>query len=314
MVMQTVTEPALISGIAYALGDLKPITDLDFLQCDDKKRALYQLAGFEYFAESDLSMRGLAALSATQTLESCGNAADEIDVCLYVAESYDRDETVNSLDVNRLLVDLGLKNAAPMHVSVSNCANIASALRLAASLVEAGSARSVLVVSVDKAPRRFGGRRMFQEMSIKSDISVSCVVSRSAGRGYRLLYLAQHNCADMACTETTDPASYSVPKFKNVRSTARQGCASLSMEPSDFARCITNNYSREVTKMFVSLCGFRSDAGWYRNIPRFAHAVAGDVLINLKDMECSGEFQRGDRLFLMADSITLTSVLCVEAG
>jgi 3-oxoacyl-[acyl-carrier-protein] synthase III len=303
---------ASISAIAYHLGDLKPIADLDFLRDDPEKLTLYGLSGFEHYAESQLSMRDLAYRSAIQTLQNSGIDRSLIDVCLYVAESHDRDEPVNSFEVNRLLVDLELNTAVPIHVSVSNCANIVSALRVAAALLESGSARHILVVSVDKASQRYGGRQMFQEMSIKSDISVSCLVSRSQAGGYRMLYTGQHNSADLACSPA-DSASYSVPKFRAIRSAARQACEAMAAGPDCFRRIITNNYSRQVTEMFVGLCGFPKQAGCCRNIGRFAHAVAGDVLINLKDLECAREIQRGDLLFLLADSITLTSVLCLEA-
>ena len=85
------------------------------------------------------------------------------------------------------------------------------------------------------------------------------------------------------------------------------------MTSADFTRIITNNYSREVSKMFTELCGFRKEAGWFENIARFAHAVAGDVLINLTDLEMSGGIHAGDRLFLMADSIAASTVVCLQA-
>jgi len=64
--------------------------------------------------------------------------------------------------------------------------------------------------------------------------------------------------------------------------------------------------------MFIDLCGFPGEAGCFANIGRFAHAVAGDVLINLKDLETEGALRPGDRVFLMADSLTSSSVLCLQ--
>lgn len=300
-------------SIAYHLGELKPIDELDFLQTDPQRLELYKLAGFEYYAESGLSMRELARRSALETLEASGVDRQEIGICLYVAESQDRDEPVSSQEVNSMLADLGLDSAVPIHVSIANCANIISALRVAAALIENGSAQHVLVTSVDKAPRRYGGRKMFQEMSVKSDVSLSCLVCRPGEGRYGITYLGQHNCAGLACTAVTDSASYSVPKFKGMRHAAKQAREALALGAADFSRIITNNYSKQVTKMFVELCGFHKEAGCFRNIGRFAHAVAGDVLINLKDLETGGEIKPGDRIFLMADSITSSSVLCLQA-
>ncbi|HKR13386.1 MAG TPA: hypothetical protein VJT15_15085 [Pyrinomonadaceae bacterium] len=305
-------EMASIMSIAYSLGAFKPIEDLDFLRDDPRKLQLYKLGGFQSYAESDLSMRALASRAASQTLAASGIERDKIGVCLYVAESFDRDETVDSTEVNRLLLDLGLDKAAPIHVSISNCANIVAALRIASALIEVGETEHVLVVSVDKASRRFGGRMMFRDMSVKSDVSLSCLVSRPGVGPYGIRYIGHHNSAGLIESKTSDPASYATEKFNVIRGAAKRARESLGLQSGDFARVITNNYSREVSKMFLKLCGFPNEAGSFGNIGRFAHAVAGDVLINLQDLDAEGAFKPGDMIFLMADSITATSVLCLQ--
>jgi hypothetical protein len=73
-----------------------------------------------------------------------------------------------------------------------------------------------------------------------------------------------------------------------------------------------NNYRVDVTRMFIELCGFSKERGWFENIPKFAHAVAGDVLINLHDLDAVGALGSGERIFMMADSITTSAVLCVR--
>lgn len=305
-------EMASIAAISYYLGSLKPIDELDFLRENPERLQLYKVGGFEQYAESDLPMRELAYKSAAQTLSACGINPADIGICVYVAESFDRDEPVSSADVNRLLVQLGLHRAVPIHVSIANCANIMAALRVAVAMIRCDEARHVLVVSVDKASRRCGGRKMFQEMSVKSDVSVSCVVSGPGVGPYGVLYLNQHNDAGLMDGSITDAASYSMPKLKSIRTAANAAREALALGPRDFSRIVTNNYSREVTKMFVELCGFPAALGCFDNIPRFAHAVAGDVLINLQDLESGGGVSRDDRIFLMSDSVTSASVLCLQ--
>lgn len=305
-------EMASILGIAYQLGTFKPIEELDFLRDNQRKLQLYKLGGFQSYAESDLSMRELARRAAAQTLEASGIERDKIDVCLYVAESFDRDELVDSTEVNRLLLDLGLDKAVPIHISISNCANIVAALRIATALIKGGETEHVLVTSVDKAPRRYGGRMMFQDMSVKSDVSLSCLVSRPGVGPYGIRYIGHHNAAGLIEAKSLEPASYALEKFNLIRCAAKQAREALGLQVVDFARAITNNYSREVSRMFLKLCGFPNEVGCFGNIGRFAHAVAGDVLINLKDLEAEGAFRAGDMIFLMADSITATSVLCLQ--
>lgn len=301
---------ASIGSISYQLGDLRPIDELDFLRDDPAKLALYKLAGFEAYAVSDLSMRELARRSASTTIEMSRLRREDISVCIYVAESLDRDEPVSSAEVNHLLDELGLARAVPIHVSVATCANIVAALRVATALVASRDAEHVLIASVDKASRRPAGRRMFQEMSLKSDISVSCIVSAPGTSSYDLLYLAQHNLAGLV--KTTDSPGFATEKFKEIRRGAKQARERLALGAGDFTRILINNYGREVMKMFVELCGFPKQAAWCRNLGRFAHAVAGDVLINLADADAAGELRSGNRAFMMADSITSSSVVCLQ--
>ena len=305
-------EMASISAISYELGALRPIDELDFLQDDPRKLELFKIGGFRNYAHSDLSMRELGYAAAVNTLRNAGVDGRELGVCLYVAESFDRDETANSLEVNRLLVDLDLGHTVPINVSISNCANIMSALRLATALIAVGDTQHVLIVSVDKASRRYGGRRMFQDMSIKSDISVSCLVSGPGKGRFGIRYLKLNNAAALIEAELLDSASYAMEKFKGIRRAGKEARNCLALRPTDFAKVVTNNYSREVIKMFVELCGFPRECGSFTNVGRFAHAVAGDVLINLQDLEDEGAFQPGDLIFLMADSITAASVLCLQ--
>lgn len=305
-------EMASLSGISYELGVLRPIDELDFLQDDPRKLELFKIGGFKNYAHSDLSMRELGYAAAVNTLREAGVDRREIGICLYVAESFDRDEAANSLEVNRLLLDLDLGHTVPINVSISNCANIMSALRLATALIAVGDTQHVLIVSVDKASRRYGGRRMFQDMSIKSDISVSCMVSGPGKGRYGIHYLKLNNAAALIEAELSDSAAYAMEKFKGIRRAGKEARNRMAVRPADFARVVTNNYSYAVIKMFVELCGFPKERGAFTNVGRFAHAVAGDVLINLQDLETEGAFQPGDLIFLMADSISAASVLCLQ--
>ena len=301
---------ASLGSIAYELGQLKPIEELDFLKDNQQKLELYRMAGFGHYAESELSMRELAYKSATKTLKASGVDFEQVGICIYVAESNNRDEVVNSAEVNKLLMDLELKNTFPIHVSISDCANIVSALRVAGSIIKAGEAKCILLVSADKAPRRTNGRMMFREMSIKSDIALSCLIFPPGEGSYDIIYISQHNTPVQVTV--TDSSEYAITKFKDIRNQANRLRKLLDMQPSDYSRIITNNYSLEVTKMLVQLCGFKPEKGYFDNIKRFAHAVAGDVLINLEDLKSEHSIPVGDKLLLMSDSITTSSFVVLK--
>jgi 3-oxoacyl-[acyl-carrier-protein] synthase III len=158
---------------------------------------------------------------------------------------------------------------------------------------------------------------MRPEMSLRSDSAVSCLVTlpgAGPGKGiFDLLAIVQENAPEQRIVdESAAPGALQMAKFRHVRTVAKRLLADLQAEPRSFRRVITNNYNKEIAKTFVSLCGFPTDRGFYANIPRLAHAVAGDVLINLDDLAAAGGLEPHDRVLLITDSISSTSAFCVE--
>lgn len=304
-----------ILGIASEMGELRPIDRIDFLSADPDVLELYRLAGLEHYAESDLRSVDLAMASVRRTLDLSGVEPGAIDYLLYLGESHERDEVVNADEVNELLRTTGLTGAYPVGLALSQCANLVTGLRIASSLVLSGAARHVMVVSVDKAPRKPGGRRMRPEMSVRSDSAVSCLVARPGEGAFDILGIVQENAPEQRqLAEAAKPGNLQMEmgKFRNIRTVAKRLLAELQLDPARFRRVITNNYNREIARTFVSLSGFPHAAGFYENIPRLAHAVAGDLLINLRDLADSGGLEPGDHVFLLTDSISSTSAFCVE--
>ena len=308
---------ASILGIASELGRLRSIAEIDFLGADPQALELYRLAGLECYAESDLRPVDLAAAAVRRTLELADLAGidrREVGYLLYVGESHERDEAVSADDVNELLLATGLAGAYPIGLALSQCANVVTGLRVAASLILSGAARRVMVVSVDKAPRRPGGRRMQPEMSVRSDSAVSCLVGPPGEGQLDVLSIVQENAPEQRRIDASaEPGTLQMGKFRHIRTVAKRLLAELEAEPGRFRRVITNNYNREIAKTFVSLCGFPHALGFYDNIPRLAHAVAGDVLLNLGDLADAGGLEPGDLALLLTDSISSTSAVCVEA-
>ncbi|HBL30876.1 MAG TPA: hypothetical protein DD490_28920 [Acidobacteria bacterium] len=303
-------------GLAGELGEIRPIDQVDFLADDPRALELYRLAGLEHHAASDLRSVDLARASVQKTLDLAGVAPGEIDFLLYLGESHERDEVVQADEVNELLRATGLTAAYPIGLALSQCANLVTGLRVASSLLLSGAARRVMVVSVDKAPKRPGGRRMRPEMSVRSDSAVSCLVVPPGAGAFDLLGIVQENAPEQRqLAEAARPGDLQMEmgKFRNVRTVAKRLLAQTGLEPARFRRVITNNYNREIARTFVGLSGFPAELGFYDNIPRLAHAVAGDLLINLRDLADSGGLEPGDHVFLLTDSISSTSAFCVEA-
>jgi 3-oxoacyl-[acyl-carrier-protein] synthase III len=87
-----------------------------------------------------------------------------------------------------------------------------------------------------------------------------------------------------------------------IRKATKLTLEAINKKPKDFRRIITNNYILPVAKQSVKLCGFDEAQGYYENIPRFAHTIAGDVMINLCDLHSKEPFKSDDLVFLLATS------------
>ena len=96
------------------------------------------------------------------------------------------------------------------------------------------------------------------------------------------------------------------------RNVAREALQSAGWTPDHQDLVFTQNYGTEVVKTLVELCGFKREQAWLDNIPKMAHATAGDVLVNLWDYLQEASPDSGSRFFLLADSITSCSAACLS--
>jgi 3-oxoacyl-[acyl-carrier-protein] synthase-3 len=140
-----------LSGIEYVIGEIKDIRTIDFLRANKKILKCYYEKGLNSFSECRLSTINMALESIRKTLCYIDIPATEIDALLFVAETNHREERISSFEINELLNELGMGKAYPIGISLSDCANILTGIQVAASLVKAGQAINVMVVSTDKA-------------------------------------------------------------------------------------------------------------------------------------------------------------------
>lgn len=304
---------ASFGSIAYQIGTLTDIGELEFLREAPEKQAFYREAGFEQYAEYGGSLMEMAEAAAAKTLAQSSVDLSKIGMCLFVAASYDRAETFDPRQLLRLMTNLGIPNAYPLQVSGSNCANVLAAIDIALTYLQAAKAEHILVISADKPSLRAEGRKMYNEMSIKSDAAVSCVVSKAGQGEYDVLHLEQANRASqIQILNGMNRSAFMMTKFKLIRSVARATREATNLQPEAYARMLTHNYGKSVMKTLIDLCGFEESAGYFDNLARFAHASAGDVLINLKDLNDTGSLQAGQHLFLLGDSITTCSAMSIQ--
>ena len=307
---------ASLSAIHYELGDPHKIDDLDFLAGDPEKLNMYKSSGLVHYRKTDLSVIDLCFNTITKTLQHAAIEKDSIDILLFVAENANDGNRINAREANNLMLKLGLVNALPIGISLSDCANILTGLQMGASLVASGAARNVLLICVDKASPAPGAREVIGQMSVISDGAVSCIVSEPGKGDFDLSFITHKNKPSQweMWRKPGDETAYSMEKFKAITKVGKRFLKQNALHPKDIKKIITGNYRESISKMFIEIAGFNEQQGYFDNIPKFGHTLAGDVFINLKDYTDQVPLNSGEQIFLLVDSYSSCgSALLIKA-
>jgi acetyl-CoA acetyltransferase len=122
--------------------------------------------GIHPFGRFDLGYRELGAHAVRDCLRDARTGPDDVDLVLVANVGAEMAKGHNVLNQVRHI-------GTPIIDVEAACASSGSALMLGASLIEAGSARSVLCVGVEKAPRGFIGAAGFEAWQIETGLGVN---------------------------------------------------------------------------------------------------------------------------------------------
>lgn len=301
-----------LDAIAYELGELQDIERIKDLAEDPGLLEVFRIRGLGTFAESDVGARELARRVAERSLSACGVPREDFDVVLYATDLLPTEALFSTTELNGLLNDLGLPNAYPLGVSLGACANFAPAIQIAASLVQTGGARNVLLVIVEKLQEPHS-RLMDLGMSVLSDAAVACVVRGGSG-AYEVLRVGRASTpAVQSLSLESDSRAFFAATATGVKRAVDDALGPFGMSRGDVARVLSNNYVSHIQKAFVQNAGFVATQCYFENVARFAHAFSADTLINLKDSEDERPLRAGERALLLGTAPTSWAAVLLEA-
>lgn len=285
-----------IACIEYELGELRSIAEL-FPEGSPDGDSLAAL-GLECYARSEASPADLAIAACRRTLDGIRGLGIPIDAVVFASSSFQRSKYYLE-DTGRLLAELGLPDAYPFGLHASYCNNLVSAMAVARGLVAAGEARNVLLALADRADTpEF--RIMEGSISILSDGAASCLVGLDIPAEFRLRSLALRNRGALVGRSMAKHFSLVLKEFAaGIKEVSATALAGAGIEPLRCGRLFANNYNLSVQRILLSQAGFTQDQAYLDNLPRFAHAYAGDALINLKDHVRRGGALPGDTCMLL---------------
>jgi 3-oxoacyl-[acyl-carrier-protein] synthase III len=292
------TKRAFLTAIEYKLGEPRDIGEIPELRADPEQLAAYRARGLESFAPSELEPRALAENVARRSIARAGVDPKDVDVVLYATDQLTQEKLFGTAELNQLSNELGLVGAFPLGISLAGCANFGPALETAASLVQAGRARNVLVLLIDKLVGEHS-RVMDLGMSVLSDAAVAGIVNAGPGE-YELLAFGRASRPQIErLSMENDTEEFFRLAMDGVATAIGSSLATLGMTPGDVTRLFTNNYMTHVQAAFIKHAGFRPEQCFFDNISRFAHAFSADTLVNLSDCSARGGLAVGERCVLL---------------
>ncbi|MCA3585177.1 MAG: hypothetical protein IOD03_15980 [Methylocystis sp.] len=289
-----------LTGPAFDLGALKPLSDLPAIGADPVLRERLELKGLRLFAEAARPMSDHLEAAVRACLKSADVNANEVKAVVVASGSDFRDREFD-LQVFAALRALDLDNLTPIGVSMSECANLSSALLVADALVRSGSAGEVLVIICDAPPveRLYG-----VDTAVLSDGASACLVSsRPRGRvAYELRNVVVRSNARHAGADLTRG---SFARFLRVHldgfsAAFRAMARAEGLEPSQVTHFLPPNLNYYAADFLAAAAGVPKDCVFKTNIPAIGHVQGSDPLINLASLEQSGGCTPGDTIVVAA--------------
>lgn len=272
-----------LDGVRYELGDLRPIEEAPGL--DPAKAASFREQGLDRYSVLDQEEFDEALVAAVEgTLSRTESHPKDIDAVLISTSTL----WAESNDLYRGLIhNVGLVNAYPYGVAMSECANALATLQVAAGLAALGRIEKALVVLIDRIDETRRSRVVSPDASIYSDAVVTFLLD-VAPRGYAIGDInTVSNNAMWSMTPST-PA-YLKAVIDGLRRAWNEALERSSSTIEDLDRVLPNNYSNTFIDLFRMATGCPVERLFTENIARHAHSYAGDGFINLACLEEAGE-------------------------
>jgi 3-oxoacyl-[acyl-carrier-protein] synthase-3 len=270
-----------VHGIGVATGERRLIGTLPQLARQPELLAQFEGLGFHTYRHAMECPAELAERALEETLKATPVSRAEIDVLVYATTSFE-DPAFYGADLWGLCERLDLGHVTPIGVTMAECANFGSALRVARNLVLAGDARNVLLVTTDVCPDP-RSRMIEGALSIMSDGAASCLLSAKLPSRLENIGLAQRTNHTV---RTTDPVARQGRLIRltteGVQNVVTDALNSAKVQREEIRRVLTNNISRDAVRLIVSRAGFDHELSFLDTIADHGHMYSADNLLNLR--------------------------------
>ncbi|MGJ1439617.1 hypothetical protein [Sphingobacterium multivorum] len=282
--MEEKISKAYIGGFCYTLGENELGLD-EVGELNGNKELIRSLrnGGFEKVRESDNSVLELLGKSISKFLDKTLVDPGSIDAIIIATSSLGFTTHLIHSELSEFLIQMHLQNAYPILSSLSFCGNLLPAINSARSYVSSGIFKNVLVVIGDIIPKNTS-KLTPPSMAIGSDASACCLITKNPIFN---LEIEKVSFAVDAKAGLMDPdkdfMNYTKSVGSGIRQTIKDTFNYSSEKREDITQVFTNNYSINTCKSFLRLANVPERLFYDKNIARFGHAGATDILINISD-------------------------------
>ncbi|WP_372011625.1 3-oxoacyl-ACP synthase [Paenibacillus chitinolyticus] len=285
-----------ISHVHYVLGDYKPLTEIPEMDTSKENLAKFRINGVRQYCGSDKTMYQLALETATATLEKSGLDKSSVGAVFFATGNHHCKELHEEDFAGRLLDELGLGSAFFYGVFMQYCASVAAALQLAAQFAEANGT-NVLLVSADKI-LDYGPivRIIPGVIGLHSDGAVSCIVTDRNPQFTMTPFQTLQDSSSWRLMYGQEKKGLQDSFLTNSRLVISRVLEANNLPKESIHHVVTNNFNFTISKNLSVYWEIPYEKFFSLNIPRTAHCPAGDVFINLLDMNTAGIISRGDSI------------------
>ncbi|MFH8347488.1 acyl carrier protein [Streptomyces sp. NPDC018045] len=275
---------AYVNGCAAELGALRrTVADLPEYAAAPPAPG----TGFAEYREAEGGILGLLEPAVRGALDASGTDPADVDTVLLATESLPADGPARHAAME-LLSGLGLRRAYPLTLGLADCSTATAALDLAASLVRSGASGTVLVVSGDLVRTVLpDGRVIPGGTAVAGDGAAAAVVSRRR-HGWEVLGGARRIAHEVF--GPGPPGRRLIAQLALYQGVFADLWQATGLAARDLGAgaVLPSNLARDTLRTFLGEAGLADGQLYLDNVPRTAHCLGSDPLINLTDRTAGG--------------------------
>jgi 3-oxoacyl-[acyl-carrier-protein] synthase III len=291
---------AFVSGLAYSVGEIKPIEALGPVEgVGEGILKTLRLNGLEHYCDESRSLSAMCLSSAAATLSRL--SLDAKDISAVVLANSNSDAIVCDEDETTFFTDLhnaGFLRARVVGLALQSCSACGDALSIASGLV-GGQSTDTRVLVIVFCRRKKMSRLGPQGNLVFSDGAVSCVVS------------AEHGDFEIRASESLTNTALGMLSRSGSMTHLQVGARELSnlskslsgqsgVQPSAVRAFFGINAGVSHLRVMAQAAGVPLNKVYYDDVQRYGHVHSCDSLISLSNYAEMNVLSNEDSFMLMS--------------